>query len=191
MTTDQSSQWLLQKDSETGLYYLTGGGTKAITSHFFDNRFDLEPFSGRNDQLFELKCNRNGSYSLLFTIDQNAEYPYMLAVDSTGSCVKYSDDETASCFVLAPAEKPIPEPEETTTVTTQTTERVSGLLRGDVDCDGSVRIADAVLLARYLAEDDVTVTAEGRINAELNGEEGLTSDDLSCLLQYLAGSLTL
>ena len=59
---------------------------------------------------------------------------------------------------------------------------------GDVDCNGSVTIADAVMLARFLAEDsEVTVSAQGKQNAELDGAQGLTSDDLSALLEKLAG----
>ena len=75
---------------------------------------------------------------------------------------------------------------ETTTEPTQSTER---LVRGDVDVNGTVQIADAVMLARYLAEDSkVVVSAEGRFNAELDGQEGLTSNDLVELLIMLAGS---
>ncbi|MBQ3940644.1 MAG: DUF4981 domain-containing protein [Oscillospiraceae bacterium] len=60
-------------------------------------------------------------------------------------------------------------------------------LRGDVDCDGRVAIADAILLARYLAEDSVTVTAQGKINAECDGNDLLDSGDQAALLEFLAG----
>ena len=82
---------------------------------------------------------------------------------------------------------------ETTTTTTTTESTAESVLtaglRGDVDCSGDVKIADAVLLARYIAEDAVTVTAQGLVNAETDGEAGLTSGDLAVLLQYLAGSV--
>ena len=68
---------------------------------------------------------------------------------------------------------------------------VGEILRGDVDCSGAVQIADAVLLARYIAEDAVTVTSQGLVNAELDGEAGLTAGDLSVLLEGIAGSRTL
>lgn len=74
---------------------------------------------------------------------------------------------------------------------TDTTEPGIAALRGDVDCSGNVAIADAVLLARYIAEDPVTVTAQGLVNAELDGEAGLTSGDLAVLLQGIAGIETL
>ena len=61
-------------------------------------------------------------------------------------------------------------------------------LKGDVDCNGAVQIADAVLLARYLAEDPVTVTAQGLLNAELDGNpESLDAGDFAKLLQIIAG----
>ena len=62
---------------------------------------------------------------------------------------------------------------------------------GDVDCSGDVKIADAVLLARYVAEDNVNVTAQGKINADCYdaGDGKLTSDDIASLLKYLAGAV--
>ena len=80
----------------------------------------------------------------------------------------------------------------TTTTTDSTTEPQITRLPGDVDCNGKVQIADAVLLARYLAEDPVTVTAQGRVNAELDGDPAaLTASDLAALLQGIAGSAPL
>lgn len=62
-------------------------------------------------------------------------------------------------------------------------------LPGDADCSGDVQIADAILLARYLAEDAVTLTPVGRRNANCydTGRSELSADDLQVLLQYLAG----
>ena len=78
--------------------------------------------------------------------------------------------------------------EQTTDTVEDLTEPVFAAKPGDVDCSGNVAIADAVLLARYLAEDPVTVTAQGLINAELDGDSSaLTSGDLSVLLQRIAG----
>ena len=84
-------------------------------------------------------------------------------------------------------------PDETSTSTSDesVTGGASALLRGDADCDGKVGIADAVLLARYCAEDQAAVmTPQGKVNAECTGDTKLTSDDIARLLQYLAGALT-
>ena len=94
----------------------------------------------------------------------------------------------------------LPKAEETTTTTTETTTTTAEstteaqivLLPGDADCNGTVQIADAVLLARYLAEDKVNITQNGLRNAELDEDpSALTSGDLSVLMQYLAGLATL
>lgn len=66
----------------------------------------------------------------------------------------------------------------------------STLKYGDVDCNGDVNVADAVLLARFEAEDsEVTVSAQGKLNADCfaDGKGALTTEDLNALLSYLAG----
>ena len=71
---------------------------------------------------------------------------------------------------------------------TTATGTVMVTLNGDVDCNGAVQIADAVLLARYLAEDDVIITAQGLQNAELDGNAAsLDAGDFTRLLQMIAG----
>ncbi len=96
--------------------------------------------------------------------------------------------------VPASAQQTTTTTETTTTTTTTTTETTQGpvrILLGDVDVNGDVNVADAVLLARFLAEDkEVTVTAQGKLNANVNGDADITSDDLSGILEYLAGIRT-
>ncbi|MBQ5334447.1 MAG: hypothetical protein J6Z45_00710 [Oscillospiraceae bacterium] len=58
---------------------------------------------------------------------------------------------------------------------------------GDVDQNGKVEIADAIMLARWLAEDDITVTTAGLADADLNGDGIVTSEDQGKLLCRLAG----
>lgn len=57
---------------------------------------------------------------------------------------------------------------------------------GDVDCDGKVQIADAILFSRYLAEDPlVTVFTAGLHNANCNGDDALDASDLIAILRIL------
>ena len=59
---------------------------------------------------------------------------------------------------------------------------------GDVDCNGKISIADAVLLARYNAEDTgVTVTPAGKLNADTDHNGVIEAADCALLLEYLAG----
>ena len=89
----------------------------------------------------------------------------------------------------------------TTTTVTETTEAVSTTVSseevavntkaGDVDCSGDVNVADAVLLARFCAEDkEITVSAQGKANANVNGDDAVNNDDLTVILEYLAGLRT-
>ena len=80
-------------------------------------------------------------------------------------------------------------PEDGTTTTTVTTpSSETKRTAGDVDCNGTVNVADAVMLARFCAEDkEITVSAQGKANAELDGKTGLTAEDTTLLLEYLAG----
>lgn len=65
-------------------------------------------------------------------------------------------------------------------------------LYGDVNCDGTVNIADLVLLARYASQDSaVSVTAEGLVNADCDVSGGIDAGDVTALSLYIAGSGTL
>ena len=77
--------------------------------------------------------------------------------------------------------------QDTTTTTVSSDSGEDKTLKGDVDCNGKVQIADAILLARYVAEDRVNITSVGLRNAELTGDTTLTSADVGKLLDILAG----
>ena len=75
---------------------------------------------------------------------------------------------------------------KTTSKTTSTTAKATKV-RGDVNCDQSVDVADAVLLARMLAEDtEAVVTANGKVNADCNDDGKMTSDDTILILRHIA-----
>ena len=59
--------------------------------------------------------------------------------------------------------------------------------RGDLNCDGTADVSDAVMLARFLAEDKkLRISDEGIRNAETDGEAGLSVSDLTMLLKIIA-----
>lgn len=58
---------------------------------------------------------------------------------------------------------------------------------GDVNTDGVVKIDDVVMLNRLLGEDStLRITPQGIINAECDGVDGLSADDATTILKYLA-----
>ena len=82
-------------------------------------------------------------------------------------------------------------PQDTTTTTTTTTAATTApsgdFLAGDVDCNGVVEINDAVLLARYVAQDDtVKITVQGVANGDYNQDGSVDSTDITAVCRQLA-----
>lgn len=72
--------------------------------------------------------------------------------------------------------------------TTTTPDDSFTVLRGDVNCDGQVKINDVILLNRLLAEDTSAVISEqGMANAESDGTDGINGNDAAAILMILAG----
>lgn len=73
--------------------------------------------------------------------------------------------------------------------TTTTTGQESGKadLLGDVNLDKEVDVEDAVLLARYLAEDNnAVINAQGKLNADMNASGAPDTDDTGLILRKIA-----
>ena len=61
---------------------------------------------------------------------------------------------------------------------------------GDANCDKKLTISDAILVARIVAEDtSAQITDEGKKNADVDGKDGLTTEDTTAILKKLVGLL--
>ncbi|MBP0971498.1 MAG: Ig-like domain-containing protein, partial [Oscillospiraceae bacterium] len=61
---------------------------------------------------------------------------------------------------------------------------------GDANCDGSIDVADAVLIARFAAEDrEAAMTDQGRQNADVTHDGNTDGQDAAKLLQFIAKKL--
>ncbi|MBQ9898417.1 MAG: cellulase family glycosylhydrolase [Ruminococcus sp.] len=84
----------------------------------------------------------------------------------------------------------------TTSVPTETTTTTSGstsgkYLAGDANEDGDVNMADAVAIMRSQADpDEFSLTAQGKANADVVGNDGVTNADALTIQQYEAGIVT-
>lgn len=83
----------------------------------------------------------------------------------------------------------------TTTVTTTTTaaatttsaQTAEKRLPGDANCNGEIGVEDAVLLCRVLAQDTTAkLTDQGWLNADCDGESGVTGNDVTMILRVIA-----
>ncbi len=71
---------------------------------------------------------------------------------------------------------------------TTVTDTPDTILPGDVNCDGLVKINDVILLNRLLAEDTtIEIKAQGMLNADADGQTGISSEDATTILRMLAG----
>lgn len=96
-----------------------------------------------------------------------------LASQNTASPAYSAQDDAVVLWVDFGAEPDFPTP--------------SAGLRGDVNIDEFVDVADAVLLARFVAEDiEANVSAQGKLNGDVNADENLTSDDVIGILRIIA-----
>jgi hypothetical protein len=57
---------------------------------------------------------------------------------------------------------------------------------GDINCDGDIKVSDAVLLAQYLALWDVNISDEGMEAADVRHDGKVNTKDAVLLAQYLA-----
>ena len=63
-------------------------------------------------------------------------------------------------------------------------------MTGDLDENGAVTVADAVLLMQYQNEGDVPLTKTAQFNADINEDNMVTVQDTALILRWLNGDLT-
>ena len=64
------------------------------------------------------------------------------------------------------------------------------LMKGDANCDGEVSVADATLLLQYIGnKDKYKLSEQGMLNADVDGESGLSAMDALYIQMYDAGAL--
>ena len=89
----------------------------------------------------------------------------------------------------------------TTTTTTTTAKPVSNLRLGDTNCDGTVELADAILIMQYMANpnrfglsgsDPNHMTEQGLENANVyqKNSSGVTANDALAIQEYLLGLIS-
>lgn len=62
---------------------------------------------------------------------------------------------------------------------------------GDANCDGITDVSDAVLIARFAAEDrEATFTDQGRQNADVTHDGNVDAQDSAKILQYIAKKIS-
>ena len=89
--------------------------------------------------------------------------------------------------------------EKTTSSTTETTEKQTSettqsgkTVWGDANEDKQVDVSDVVLVARFAAEDsEAVISAQGKLNADVTGDQNINGDDTIKILRAIAKLITL
>lgn len=99
-------------------------------------------------------------------------------------------DDQPTATTTAPV-KPVTTTKKPSTPATTTTSAVGGssvTLRGDANCDGKVSIADATAILQSVGNSDkYGLTATGKVNADVDGEAGITASDALVIKKFDAG----
>ncbi len=78
----------------------------------------------------------------------------------------------------------------TTTTTVTTTTGSDDILYGDANCDGYVRVGDAVAILQHIAlQDKYELTPQGKINGDVDMVEGISAKDALAILMYDAKAI--
>lgn len=96
---------------------------------------------------------------------------------STGTLIPYYGTTTSQWHgtVLSPTTN-------TTTVTSTTATIIECNIKGDANLDGKATIADAVAILQHIANRDrYALLPQGMINADIDGERGVTANDARAL----------
>lgn len=149
----------------------------------------------------------NGEHFVCYTKDLDAGARMTLGSNGTSAnCVNYvafaipKPEETTTTTTETTTETTTTTTTtETTTETTTTTELTTSetttvsqqpsgkTMTGDVNCSGAVDVSDAVLLARFIAEDsEAVVNAAGKANADCDADGELTGNDTIQILRFIA-----
>ena len=92
----------------------------------------------------------------------------------------------------APKQTDAPTVQTTAAPAAQTTETTARQRKwGDIDLSGNVDVSDAVLISRYgVGDDSLVLTDEGLENADVTGDNRVSSSDASKVIRYIVGLIT-
>ena len=202
-TYDFSSYVGYQNDNYTSLKYELGIQYKLNDKTNYDNLASTEVSNGKWSELAaKIEVPEGATDISLYVQSEYTESPtkkdmvsfFLDDVKLTSKSVQTTPSTTESTTTSSTTSSSTTSSTTVTSTsvttseskTTQTT-GVKATMKGDVNCDEKVDVSDAVLLARFVAEDaEANVTEVGKKNAETDGNAGITGDDVIMILRVIA-----
>lgn len=174
-TSGIHEQTLLPTDiTDIGHYLTIGSGT---AKEIFADPYMLDYTNGLTTDDVTISIINDtphpvAQYDYLYHQDDGTLIgPYTIKVDLVTGIAELPDGTTRKAEQYTPAGKSVP---------------------GDVNLSGMTDVSDAVLLARFVAEDpEAYINAQGRSNADCNKNGMPDSDDVILILKAIAKMITL
>ena len=111
--------------------------------------------------------------------------------ETTTTTTTTTPKQETTTTTTTPAPTQPTQPTETTPVPTQPTQPTT-VTYGDTNCDGTVNIADVVMLNKYLTNaEKYPITDQGKKNADCDTKAGLTTNDSYCIIRSIVKLVTL
>ena len=149
---------------------------------------EIYTYSGNQNQQFKFSKNDDGTYTILTAITDGASCIEVneLSKENGANVQQYAVNGgyNQKWIVESAASQPTTQP---TTQITQT-----NIVYGDVNCDGSVTIADAATLLQHIGNSDkYHLSEQGKLNADVfKRGDGILLSDAVILMQIDAGIRT-
>ncbi len=154
-------------------------GKQAVPDLNMDGVVDRKDYNTASDYIFEVAARTNNSKMKIpadvwKNINSNCDF------NQNGTSGDIYDIFFAQIFVLLNEDKDTNDTGTDKTVTEKSSNIDPYALDGDVNCDGTVDMADAVLIMQYLSNPSkFQLTDRGRLNGDVDGKNnGITLTDV-------------
>lgn len=167
--------WTFKKNSDN-TYCITDESGKALTveNNSADDgaNISLSAFKGDNSQKFTLKCNKDGTYTILTVASEGKRCVdvFEISTESGANICQWEYwDGDGQKFIIEPIVQKKAEPET---------------LIGDINADGKVETADIVMLKKFLVKSG-ELTEKQLIAADINKDNKINVFDFIILKKLL------
>ena len=188
--TDDGYCYLISEVGDGATYALDVSQGKSESG----TNIGIYSFNGLDSQKFKIVKNSDGLYKIRTKVSGDKSTVEIKNGSSEyGANVQEWDIKTSELPITTTTITTTTAVTTTTTTTitvstTATTTAVSDNLKGDANCDNDVSLADAVLILQSIANPDkYTLSEQGRINADVIGNEGVTATDALQIQMFEAG----
>ena len=186
-----------ESDKE-GIYRSTDGGATWVcinTDHLYGGTGNGNYLVGDMDEFGKVYMSTVGCGIVYGQLSDGSSKPPITTTTTTKPVTTTTTTTVTTTLTSSKTTSSV-----TTSVTTSTTtDNDDNYSAGDVNCDGTVDLSDAVLIMQALAnpdkygengKDEKRITSQGIKNADVTGNDGMTTGDAAAIQRYLLHLIT-